>query len=285
MRSLVVALLVLVCGCATLGGVDDGTSLAGGRQSAGWLVRAARLPERGDGYLIPRTWAQRGLAFGTDELVALVVHAARRVAVEASGSLLYVADISPRRGGPTMWHRTHQNGRDVDLLFFALDEQGRPASAPDEMFPFDSNGRGMPLGRNQGVLTFDTARNWVLVKALLTAPGVDIQYLFISEGLKQLLLTHATALGEPLELIEKADEILHQPEDSAPHDDHLHMRIHCPVGDRAIGCYEQGPMRWLKKGYKYPIVRLIEDALWAPIRQFAMRPFCRFLARTVIASR
>lgn len=281
--------VLIVClvegGCAALGGVNDGTSLAYGALNEGLLIHGIRLPEHGDGYRIPPSWVHRGSSFGTDELVSLVVHAARRVDSELPGSKLYVADLSPMHGGWTRWHRSHQNGRDADLLFFAVDEKGRAAPPPDTMPKFDPNGHARMPGRPATTLTFDIPRNWALVRALLEAPDVDVQYLFISEPLKQLLLTHATAHGEPLDLIEKADAILHQPEDSAPHDDHLHLRIHCPASDRSLGCREQGPMRWLKKSYKYRLVAVLEEALLMPIRRLAARPFCRFLARRLIAAR
>src|SRR5688572_30834610 len=97
-------LLIVLGGCAALGGVDDGTSLSDGWGHNGRLVNAAMLPVRGDGYVIPSTWASRGLNYGTEELVGLIVRAARRVQLERPEALLHVADLSPRRGGASAWH-------------------------------------------------------------------------------------------------------------------------------------------------------------------------------------
>jgi len=44
-------------GCAALGPTGDGTSVAYGFHNAGELIDGVRLPVRGDGYLIPGTWA------------------------------------------------------------------------------------------------------------------------------------------------------------------------------------------------------------------------------------
>ena len=35
-------------------------------------------------------------------------------------ALLYVADLSTRNGAWTQWHRSHRDGCDADLLFFAV---------------------------------------------------------------------------------------------------------------------------------------------------------------------
>ena len=49
----------------------------------------------------------------------------------------------------------------------------------------------------------------------------------------------------------RAAFILHEPTDSEPHDDHMHVRLYCDPGDRALGCSDRGPVRWWKKSWKY----------------------------------
>jgi penicillin-insensitive murein endopeptidase len=83
---------------------------------------------------------------------------------------------------------------------------------------------------------FDRARNWALIRALLQEPTVDIQKIYIYEPLKHLLLAHARAAGEPNALIARADAVMTQPLDSSKHNDHIHVRIACPAGDRLLGC-------------------------------------------------
>lgn len=283
MRRLVLVLLACAS-CASLGGVDDGTSLSYGGSSGGWLKNAVRLPPKGDGYQIPPTWATRGLNWGTEELVGLIVRAARLVHREAPGPRLYVADLSPRNGGASAWHRSHQSGRDADLHFYALDEKGNPAPAPTFMPQFgidgwtaatDAAGKAIPR------LQFDVRRNWLLVRALIEDPAAEVQYLFIYDPLKQLLLQHAREIEEPAELIARAEALLHQPGDSLPHDDHLHVRIFCPKSDRVLGCRDRGPLRWFKKTYKYLQSRnlTLPDAA----RECMSGPFCRFSARRNLA--
>ena len=97
----------------------------------------------------------------------------------------------------------------------------------------------------------DVPRNWALVRALLEDPYAEVQYLFCHERIRQQLLAHARAIGEDEGLVAKAEALLRQPSDSALHDDHLHLRIHCASDDRAYGCVDRGPFRWWKKHYKY----------------------------------
>jgi penicillin-insensitive murein DD-endopeptidase len=289
MRPVCAALVagLLGAGCAAAGTVHDGTSVSWGRHNSGRLLNPARLPIEGDGYRIPPTWAVRGMNHGTDELVSLVVRAARRVEAELPGSTLFVGNLSPARGGPSRWHRSHQSGRDVDLMFFALDEQGRPAGPPDAMYVFGPDGWTLETarGRPQPRLQFDAARNWLLVRALLEDPLVEVQYLFISEGLRDLLVEHAIAIGEPPHMVHWARSVLHQPTDSLPHDDHLHVRILCPPSDRVLGCRDVGPLRWLKKGYKYLARRGFREVIPGGLRAFVARPFCQFVTRQALAVR
>jgi penicillin-insensitive murein endopeptidase len=270
---LALVLAAALIGCGTLGGVTDGTSLSRGYSNGGVLRNGTPVPLKGQGYLVPATWRLRGNTWGTTELVALVVRAAERVSREAPGNTLYLGDMSPRYGGPSRWHHSHQNGRDADLIFYALDEQGRPAAPPPTMWHYGDDGwtvarPGVPR------LEFDTARNWMLVRAIIEDGGAEPQYLFISNPLRDRLLAYAHEHGESEELIEEAAALLQQPMHSAPHDDHLHLRIMCPVNDRDLGCRDRGPLRWTKKIYKYLSLTELGPAMVQTIALLSGRPFC-----------
>jgi penicillin-insensitive murein DD-endopeptidase len=273
------ALVLGASACSALGAIGDGTSVSYGWSNRGEILDAAHLPPRGDGYLVPPSWASRGLSFGTEELIGLVVRSARRLAAEEPGSVLYVADMSPRRGGPSAWHRSHQTGRDCDLIFFALDERGRRAPPPSSMLRYDEHGATAPV-EGVGRLYFDTERNWRLVRSLLDDEAADVQFLFIARHLRDLLIDWARASGEPPEVIERAEAVLVQPSGAPPHDDHLHVRIYCPASDRSLGCRDRGPLRWFKKSYKYLQARGFAEP---PVSPLVARPFCRFLAAATLA--
>jgi penicillin-insensitive murein endopeptidase len=246
--------------CAAPGLFTDGSSVSLGAFNEGALRRGAHLPEKGEGFLVPPLWAVRDSRWGTDELIGGLTRAARRVAREYPGGVLGIGDLSLAGGGPNVLHRSHHNGRDADLIFYATDERGKPVPPVDSMPRYPTlDGRAYePRPQEHGVVFgpfsprwFDVRRNWALVRALLTDPHMEIQYLFIHQRLRDRLLAWAAEQCEDPALIERAAELLRRPGDSAPHDDHLHVRIYCAADDRALGCNDRGPQRWWKKRYKY----------------------------------
>jgi len=230
--------LVLCAGCAELGVVSDNTSISVGKPSKGYLVDGARLPDRGEGFTTRDVWIQRDNRYGTDELIDLVIGVARRMSGKVHDVKLVVADLSSLGGGGAVeFHRSHQSGRDVDLLYYMRDASGA-AFEPDAMHKFDGRGHAT----DGSGLVIDVSRTWTLVKELVTAPEAPVQYIFIYEPIAQLLLEHAKKIGEPEALIARARKTLRQPGDSARHDDHMHVRVYCSYSDRAYGCVDIGPM-------------------------------------------
>lgn len=248
-------------GCATAGHWTDFTSVSVGRSNGGRIHRPVAMPARGRGYKVPQTWRDRGNQWGTDELVALVERAAGEVRSQRRVTL-GVADLSPKRGGKTIWHASHQSGRDVDLIFYAVDDNGRSLPPPEvEMVHFD--GKGEPFipkhMRETGYeeptwqqRRFDDARNWALVEALLSDPDARVQWIFVSTKLRSRLLNWAERHDRPEWMVEYARQVMKQPSQKAPHDDHFHVRLYCSRTDRELGCEDTGPI-WQheKKTYKY----------------------------------
>jgi penicillin-insensitive murein DD-endopeptidase len=236
-RLLALAALAVTAssGCASLGVVDDGTSISWGKANGGTILNPQRLPDEGDGYRVPKRWSERGVRYGTDELIDLIVQMSRRFALDWPGARVTIADLSPRRGGPSQWHRSHQSGRDVDLVFFMTDDKGTPV-LPEDMHHFDAE--GVALGNPK--LLFDTPKNWSVVRAIVEHPGAPVQHVFVFEPLAQRMLDHAREIGEPEAIIDRARELMKQPGDSAPHDDHMHVRILCSPADHAYGCRDYG---------------------------------------------
>lgn len=212
-------------------------SFSQGTIREGRLRNAALLPVEGAHHQIIERHRQRNTNFGTSELVNALLRAAELVAEEHQGAPLRVGNLGFRNGGPIPWSSSHEAGRDADLAFYVIDRDGNSLPSPD-LISFDDQGRAIDHD-----LLFDIPRNWTFVRALLTDSTIHVQWLFVSEGLKELLMLHALALEEPPEIIAMAASILHQPTDAAPHDDHLHLRIGCSRRDRLEGCLDWGP-RW-----------------------------------------
>jgi len=229
--------IVALAGCAELGLISDGTSASIGTPGNGKIVDGVRLPDHGDGYFTRDRWKDRNNRYGTQELVGLLQAVARRVNASA-GPRLVVADLSGRGGGPVLtWHRSHQSGRDVDLVYFVLDKDGKPFEA-DTMREFHPDG----TARDGTGVRVDFPRTWRLVRELLTAHEATVQYIFMFGPFAEKLAEHATKIGEPEALIARARKAMRQPGDSAKHDDHMHVRIYCPKADRAYGCQDLGPL-------------------------------------------
>ena len=273
------ALLALSTGCVAPGILTDGSSVSGGTFHNGYLRRGKRMLPQGDGYIVPQLWQDRGNNFGTDELVSAIRRAAKRVAKEYPGGTLGVADLSQPGGGESPLHRSHENGHDADLIWYALDENGKPVLPADCMPTY-----GRDLWAHEphptpnvvfGPFTprrFDIRRNWALVRALLLDPDIEVQYLFIHNRLRRILLDHAEKLHEDEELLDRAEALLKQPGDSLPHDDHLHLRIYCAPNDRQSGCRDYGQLRWWRKRYKYMPPASVPEAPTRRVAKLFMQP-------------
>jgi penicillin-insensitive murein endopeptidase len=239
-------LLTVLCGClgtaclpwVAVRGDADGSL---GTVSTGMLAGGEQLEARGAHHRFYRGGAHR---HATPELAGLVRRSAARVAAVFPDSVLLVGDISAPRGGFIGGHRSHRSGRDVDFAFFL----STPAGERRPGFPLvrlDRLGAGV---RGEEPCRFDDARNWALVEALIDDVAAEVQWIFVSRGLKARLIAHALGRNRDPGLIERAATMLHQPGDSARHDDHFHVRTYCPAGPAGVACQDTGPVwPWVAK--------------------------------------
>lgn len=212
-------------------------SVSVGTPMSGSLVHGEVLPVKGSGYRLMQTTRDRKARFGTTELTRLVQRSAHEVRRRIPGSLLMVGDLSGRKGGPTDHHGSHQSGRDVDFAFYMVDRGGKPV-ATEVFMPFDANGYSVEPPMEY---RFDTARNWALVRALLESEAALVQWIFVADHLRALLLEHGAASKAPGPVLGKARQVLRQPGKKG-HWDHFHVRSYCPAGDLPR-CRDVGP-RW-----------------------------------------
>jgi len=211
----------------------------------GTLTEAVLLPVRGPGFQRYRPHSPR--YYGTEGLVRALTRLGQRLEAQfPGGPPLVIGDLSARRGGRISGHSSHRSGRDVDLLYFATTLEGRPVTTPGFVH-FGPDGLARPPGG--GFLRFDPARNWAVVRHLLTDPDTDVVWMFASRDIEKLLLSEGLARGEPPELLFRAAQVLHEPRDSANHDDHFHVRIGCTETEQLAGCSSGGPLwPWLLPG-------------------------------------
>jgi penicillin-insensitive murein endopeptidase len=195
-------------------------SLTVGHPNAGWQLRAKRLRSAGPLRVKPNSVQH---TYGHPALVLMLQRSAKQLAHVAPGSILVVGDLSSKQGGPLAGHMSHQSGRDADVAFYARDARGRML-VPSEFVRFAENGKA----RDGREIYFDDWRNWLLVQAWVKDHRAGLSHIFVAAWLRRRMLGYAAHQPAFRKYVARASLLLKQPEDSAPHDDHFHVRISCP---------------------------------------------------------
>jgi penicillin-insensitive murein DD-endopeptidase len=195
-------------------------SLSVGSPTSGWQLRAKRLRPSPDLRIQEKSLEY---TFGLPSLVLMLNRTAKQIARQTPGSRLLVGDLSREVGGPLSGHKSHQSGRDADVGFFVLDADNRPTNSR-KLIAFDKNG----AARDGSGLKFDDYRNWLLVQLWLKDERARLQYVFVASHLRKRLLDFALRRPAFRKYVQPASMLLRQPQNALPHDDHFHIRIHCP---------------------------------------------------------
>jgi LysM repeat protein/murein endopeptidase len=176
-------------------------SISMGFVEEGRLINGVPFPQ-GDAWTVVSPEA----TYGTQETVDFVVAAIRQVKVwHPDAPPLRVNQISAREGGYLRPHKTHQNGRDVDLGFY---------------YP---GGQTIRVRERERVI--DVEKNWALVKALVMHG--DVQFILVDQRIQKVLYEHALRAGEDPAWLEslfhagRASILQH----ARRHRDHFHVRF------------------------------------------------------------
>ena len=221
-----------------------GASVSVGGHGQGRLEGSERLPGDEPWLGVLRSSRRRGYDHGHSRMVRALVRTARRAGPSVwPPRRLWVGNVAAAVGGAIAPSRSHRTGLDADLVLPALDAHGAPAA------PQMAAVR-VPGEQGEGPL-LDVAAAWAMVEALVDDPEAEPLWLFVSEPIAEALVEHAVLEHRPPHLVARALWLLHQPSDSLPHDDHLHLRLACSAGDRLAGCRDYGPAwPWLERGRK-----------------------------------
>jgi penicillin-insensitive murein DD-endopeptidase len=205
-------------------------SLTVGAPNDGWQLRAKRL--RDTPHLKVKS-SSKSRTYGHPALVLMLERSAKDISKAVLGSVMVVGDLSAKAGGPIGGHRSHQSGRDADVGFYLRNEKGNQVVL-DQFVKID--GEGKVIG-HRGVY-FDDVRNWELVRSWLRDKRAGISHVFVAAHVRNRLLAYARSSNARKAYHDDAAKLLHQPSNSAAHDDHYHVRITCPQRQKDI-CTEQ----------------------------------------------
>lgn len=216
-----------------------------GSASYGVLLDPVLLPKSGPGYKRFRPFGTQN--YGSFALVSMLQDAAAASLTTPDAPPLVIGDLAAKTGGEIEGHKSHRTGRDVDLLFFYTTPAGVPVEAPDFIkVQTDGIAYARQSKASSPYYVLDIPRNWTLVKSLLRNKYAPIQWLFVARQVESLLIEYARARDEDPMLVWQAENIMHEPADSMPHDDHFHMRVACTNEELTQGCIQNGPQwPWL----------------------------------------
>ncbi len=150
------------------------------------------------------------LAWGAKETVEALRAAFRAVHARfADSAPARLSHIGAQEGGYLRPHRSHQSGRDADIGFF---------------YKTDS----VPHGRARREKLIDLARNWALLRALITS--ADVQVVLTDRGIQKVLRKYAVESGEDPEWVDSLFRGGRQAlvQHARRHRDHFHVRFFAP---------------------------------------------------------
>lgn len=179
-------------------------SVSVGFTDSGRLVNGRRFPEGQDWLVVSpeKAWA-------TDETIDYLTKVIREVRERyPDAPLLRVNQISAREGGYLRPHKSHQNGRDVDLGFY---------------YPTVD-----PVRASEREKYIDVRLNWALLRTLIS--DSDVQLILVDRRVQKVLYDYALKTGEDKAWL---DSVFHAGERSIVkharrHRDHFHVRFFNP---------------------------------------------------------
>jgi penicillin-insensitive murein endopeptidase len=239
---------------ATVATPAPGPTQSIGFYSAGCLQGAQPLPLDGPGYEAIRI--SRNRYWGQPVMIDYITTLAEQMRAQGQAHL-YIGDIGQPRGGPApSGHQSHQIGLDADIWF---ERQPGPRLAPGAR----ENPRLRSLVRadDHGIDdTVFTQQHMILLRTAAEMPHVD--RIFVNKWIKQRLCH--TVAGDR--------RWLNKLVVWAGHDEHFHVRLHCPPGNPQCqpqagyysddGCGEQLDLWFTRPPVKLPP----PDAPQAPYR-------------------
>ncbi|WP_240358560.1 penicillin-insensitive murein endopeptidase [Myxococcus vastator] len=179
-------------------------SMAVGFAHSGRLVNAQQFPQ-GDDWIVVTPAG----AWATEETVNYLAEAIRDVRARfPNAPPLRVNGMSHKEGGYMRPHKSHQNGRDVDVGFY---------------YPTVD-----PIRTRAREHVIDVALNWEFIRSVLVK--TDVQMILVDRRVRKVIYDHAVRAGEDKAWLDSIfnDGPTGVVRHARGHRDHFHIRFHNP---------------------------------------------------------
>jgi penicillin-insensitive murein endopeptidase len=188
-----------------------------GAYNQGALTDSTALPPHGEGFI--HLFEKRERFYGSQGMIDLLTQIAGEMARRyPQGERLQIGDISSRNGGKIRGHASHQNGLDVDLVYYRTQRSEQPETEGSQGFAESFVGPNGKITRN-----FDLERNWEIIKRF--ASTGRLARVFVHPAVKKAFCKRAKRLKE----LQTHAETLSRIRPLQDHDDHFHVRLTCPA--------------------------------------------------------
>jgi penicillin-insensitive murein endopeptidase len=194
--------------------------VAVGTTGNGCLSGGEAMPLDGEGYQMMRTSRHR--YFGHPKLLAFLHQLSKDIQKLNVGTLL-IGDLSQPRGGPmNSMHASHQNGLDADIWLWL---------APQRLTNNEREHFSAPVMIKSNKLEVNNKWTQGQIELMrLIAEHPDTERVFINAAIKQSLCEQSQGRWKWLRKIRPW----------WGHEEHLHVRLHCPQDDPY--CKETSPI-------------------------------------------
>jgi penicillin-insensitive murein endopeptidase len=187
-----------------------------GFYSKGELLNPNLIDNFGFGFI--KLFPSRDRGYGSFELITVLRYVSQKIAQKfPNGERLQIGDMSAIHGGFISGHASHQNGLDVDLVYFRNNHKEQDVSIETgfiENFVYQNK-----ISKN-----FDIKRNWELIVALYETRLV--QRAFVDPVIKKTLCNYVK--NKKIFDKETTKEALRILRPYPNHADHIHVRLYCP---------------------------------------------------------
>lgn len=186
-----------------------------GFYAKGSLINASEFPAAGPGFA--KIARARNRQWATEDLVAIIVNVAGWMESKYPNKIQWlIGDLSQKTGGTLSGHGSHQNGLDADVSYFATTKRNIDYEHSMD-FP------NIYVRKGRVTAEFNLERNWNAIKALVSTQRVN--RIFADRAIKRALCVYSAQVDSLATRMEILKHLRHWP----GHQDHMHIRLTCPL--------------------------------------------------------